>query len=371
MYQAGRSILAELEGQRPHVAPFRLSRGVKDRLIQRGFHGLYRWYVGRSQARRNWDPDRGFAWRALRRDHSPELMSIVEGFYAVEQYTPDYTSKLVNLVRRSFGRSQFQVLWGAEEAKHGDLWRNVLLFSEARRPDWIEQYTSDLRDNAWSLPWDDPLHMLLYTVIQERATQLNYMNTTLIAEGRSTKPWLANDADPVLARAARTIAIDEAAHYGFFLEGARLYLYYDPEATLQALVDVLRHFTMPASDIVPNYDDFIRALYEADVFGRRKYVRDVVQVALDNLGVTTIRALEAGIRQSRRVPDPDGRERETALANGVRFTIIESAVMRLFARIGRYEDEIGLSEIDPTRFVPNDWAPAVDRQPLTPLVEAR
>ena len=259
MHPVERSIIVEIEDQQPKSAPFRLSRGEKDGLIQRGFHGLYRWYVGRSQARRNWDPDRSFNWRALRRDHAPELMSIVEGFYAVEQYTPDYTSKLVNLVRRNYGRSQFQVLWGAEEAKHGDLWRNILLFSGGRRPEWIEQYTSDLRSNAWRLPWDDPLHMLLYTVVQERATQLNYMNTVAIAEGRSHKPWLANDADPVLAHAARTIASDEAAHYSFFLEGARLYLYYYPEETLRALVDVLRHFTMPASDIVYNYDDFIRA----------------------------------------------------------------------------------------------------------------
>ena len=62
--------------------------------------------------------------------------------------------------------------------------------------------------------------------------------------------------------------------------------------------------------------------------------------------------------------------RDTGLSDGVKFTIVESAVMRLFARIGRYEDQIGLSEVNPTRFVPNDWAPGVDRQAINPPVEA-
>jgi acyl-[acyl-carrier-protein] desaturase len=355
MFQTERLVLDGIEEQKPHAAPFRLSRPEKDRLIQRGFLGLYRWYVGRSQTARNWDPDRGFNWRAIRKDHSPELLSIIEGYFAVEQYTPDYTSGLTQLVRRNYGRSNFQIRWGAEEAKHADLWRNVLLFSGARRPEWIERYTDDLRGNSWTLPWEDPLHMLLYTVIQERATQLNYLNTARVARGESAKGWLANDADPVLADVARTIAVDEAAHYNFFLEGARLYLYYYPEETLQALVDVLRNFTMPASDIVYNYDAFTKVLYEADIFGRRKYVRDVVQTALDNLGVANIKTVEAGIKRSRRVPDEDGQTRDTATFDGVEFTVVESAIERLFARIGRYEDEIGLSEVDPTRFVPNTW----------------
>jgi acyl-[acyl-carrier-protein] desaturase len=195
--------------------------------------------------------------------------------------------------------------------------------------------------------------MLLYTVIQERATELNYLNTAKIARGESSKTWLAADADPVLDKVARTIAVDEAAHYNFFLEGARLYLYYYPEETLSALVNVLRSFVMPASGIVPNYEGFIQVLYAADVFGRRKYVRDVVQAALDNLGVESYRAIEDGIRASNRVPDKDGRMRETSVIEGLNLSVVESALRRLFDRIGRYEDQVGFSDIDPTRFVPN------------------
>ena len=60
--------------------------------------------------------------------------------------------------------------------------------------------------------------MIFYTVIQERATQVNYVHMALIAAGESGKEIFASDTDPVLERVARTIAIDEAAHYNFFNE---------------------------------------------------------------------------------------------------------------------------------------------------------
>jgi acyl-[acyl-carrier-protein] desaturase len=296
------TLLHELAGQRPRRAPGFLSRAERDRHIARGMHALYRWNVDRSQARRNWNPDRSFDWRAFRKDHSPELLIVLQGFYAVEQYVPDYTAEIVRLVRRSYGRAHFTLRWGAEEEKHADLWRNTLLFSGQRDPAWLEQYGDDLRKAAWELPWDEPVRMLLYTVIQERATQLNYLNIARIARGESDRPQFAGDADPVLLRAATTIAADEAAHYDFFLEGARLYLYYYPEETLRALVDVLRHFVMPAAGLVPDYEGFITALYAGGVFGRRQYGEEVVRPALAQLGVSTIRAVEAGIRRTRRSP---------------------------------------------------------------------
>jgi acyl-[acyl-carrier-protein] desaturase len=351
------AIIEQIEGERPPFPPALLSRAEKGRLIQRGFHGLYRWYTDRSQRTRNWNPDRSFDWRAFGQRHSPELLAIVEGFYAVEQYAPDYTAELTRLTRRNYGRAQFALRWGSEEEKHADLWRNALLASRQRTPGQIERYTDDLRAAAWTAPYEDPLRMLLYTVFQERATQLSYMNLAKVARGESTKPQFAGDADPVLAAVCRAIAVDEAAHYEFFLEGARLFLYYYPGETLAGLAEVLRGFTMPASRIVPDYEAFIRALYEGGVFGQGMYAREVVPAAMKSLGVDSLRAVERGIGRSRRVPDEGGRMRETALfdaearaapshtapGRGVDFRVVEAAVMRLFDRITRYEEEVGLS----------------------------
>ncbi len=337
----------------PQPAP--LSRDMRQRLVARAAYALYRWYVDRSQARRNWNADRSFDWRALKRNHSPQLLSVIEGFYAVEQYAPDYTVELTHLVRHNYGRAQFQMRWGVEEERHADLWRNVLLFSGGRTPRQLEDYTDHLRARAWRPPWNTPLHMLWYTVFQERATEYIYLNTARITRGESKDPDFAGDADPVLAEAVETIARDEAAHFHFYLSLARLHLYYFPEETLYALVEVLRDFVMPAAPIVPNYDAFIKELYSANLFGPRKYGRDVVLPTLRALGIETIKEIEAGLQRTKDTPSIDGRKRPAAAFEGCDFSVLESAVKGLFARFTAYESQTGLSEVDPTQFMPYSW----------------
>ena len=225
-------IIRELEEERPNSPVELLSVEERHRLMERSSLGLYRWYLSVSQAKRNWSPDSSFDWADIRKDHSAAMKTIIEGFFAVEQYVPDYTIFGINVTRRFHGRSHFHIRWGSEEEKHSDLWYNALLFSEARSPKWIADYQYMLRGTPWKLQWDDPMHLVCYTVIQERATQVNYLNTALAAKGKAPHAELAGDADPVLFRVAQTIAVDEAAHYNFFLEILRLYLYYFPTKTL-------------------------------------------------------------------------------------------------------------------------------------------
>lgn len=356
--------IREIEEQRPPFPAGLLTKQEKERLIERGLVGLYRWYLDRSQARRNWNPDRSFEWRSFRRDHSPELNKILEGFFAVEQYVPDYTSKTIMMTRESYGRSHFQIRWGAEEAKHSDLWLNTIIFSRFRSPAWIETYRCNLREREWMMPWDDVFHTIFYVVIQERATQLNYLNLAALARGQSADPAFDNDADPVLARIAETIAIDEAAHYAFFLEIARLYLYYFPARTIEALFDVLNNFAMPGFDLIPKRLELSELLYRAGIYGPRQYTRDVLKVALKNIGIadrrTFLKQMSGGIKRSRLAPNADGNLRGTAFFDILDYDAIEKAVQRLYGRIADYEAEIGLDEIDPTLFVASGMGQSAD-----------
>jgi len=264
---------------------------------------------------------------------------------------------VLDLIRQSHGRSHFQIRWGSEEEKHSDTWLNSVLFLRRRTPRWIEEYKDALRSKIWRLPFDTPMGMAFYAVIQERATQLNYLNTAAVARGESDKPALANDKDPVLAEVAQTIAVDEAAHYNFYLEVARLFLYYYPTQALEALVDVVKNFAMPAMSIIPNFQEFYEAVYRTGVYGSaRHYGRDVLQAALDALGVAGRRALIDGVKRFRQVPDPDGNLRDTALFDALDYRAVQDAVQRLFKRIEQYEHEIGIAEIDPTTFVPSGLA---------------
>ena len=332
------------------------SREERERQMERAFAGLYRWYVARSQKMRNWNPDESFEWGEMRQDHSADVVQLIEGFFAVEQYTPDYTGEILQIVRRSNGRSNFQLRWGAEEERHANTWENALLFSRGRSVEQIEHYKWQLRENAWTLPWEDPLHMMLYTVFQERATQINYLNFAKIARGESDNPAYAGDADPVLARACTLLAVDEAAHYAFFLEGARLYLYYQPEETLQAIQDVVTHFAMPAQDIIPNWDVVAENIYRAGVYGPRVFQRDVIGPVFDNLTVSGRKALENGLKRARAVPNGEGVMRLTALWDTFDTGEAERSVMRLHDKITDYEKSVGRDALDPLRFRPNpDW----------------
>jgi len=347
-------IIRELEEQRPATPVGLLSLEERERLFERSTLGLYRWYLSVSQAKRNWSPDSSFEWDKIRDDHSDAMKTIIEGFFAVEQFVPDYTTKSIGLTRRFHGRSHFQIRWGAEEEKHSDLWYNTLLFSHARTPQWVADYQYMLRGTPWGLAWDDPLHLVCYTVIQERATQVNYLNTALAAQGKSPHAELANDKDPVLFRVAQTIAVDEAAHYNFFLEVLRLFLYYFPTKTLEALNDVIKNFAMPANQYLPNFEEFYDTLYRTGIYSAREYARDVVQTALDNLGLAGRKALEAGVKLSKMVPDPDGNLRETSFFfDGFDYHAVETAIRRMFARVSEYEKTIGFDKLDPITFLPS------------------
>lgn len=346
-------IIQQIEDERPRIPVGLLSREEKDRLIERGFLGLYRWYVAKSQVQRNWNPDISFDWKSFRTDHSPALVNILQGFFAVEQYVPDYVTSLLQVIRASHGRSHFHIRWGSEEERHADLWHNACLFSGQRSGQWLRDYMGQLRGQTWKLPWEDPLHMIFYTVFQERATQVNYLNLAVIARGQSDKPEFQNDADPILVNAAKTIAADEAAHYNFFLEGARLYLYYYPVQAIEAMMDVINHFAMPAGDIIPDYAQFSETVYRAGIYGPREHAKDVVQVALKNLGFSGRKAVEAGIRQGRLVPDENGNLRDSAIFEGIDFEVIQQSVRRIFSRIDQHETEVGFRDLDPTLFVPN------------------
>ena len=232
-----------------------------------------------------------------------------------------------------------------------------MLFSRYSSVEWIEEYKEALRNNEWQLPWDDAMHMLFYTLIQERATQINYLNAAAIAAGKVNTPEHRNDADPVLEKVCITIATDEAAHYNFFNESARLMFYYYRPVDRRP-GDVIKHFSCPAWTLF-RISALSGECAQAAVFGPREYAGDVLQVALSNINVRASKAFSYGVRRSRAVPDPDGNLRDTALFEAIDYPALEKAVKRLHDRIAEHEREIGYSEVDPTYFVPSGLSPEI------------
>jgi acyl-[acyl-carrier-protein] desaturase len=299
---------------------------------------LYRIYSYSSHTRKQWNPDTTFHWNAIRKDLSQSLLTIIEGYYAIEQFVPDYTSEATRLCRRNYGRAQFQLIWGAEEAKHSDVWRNVLLFTGAHTINSLEELSDNLRTREWKPPITGEIETLLYVVLQERATQLIYLNTASVARGCGTGR-LSKDKDPVIEHVALIVAADEAAHYRFFLDCARLYLYYFPNETLQAFFSVLRQFIMPAANLFSGYEAFVSELYAAKIFGRVMYVKDVVSVVAEKIGIKDLKALEAKILASTGFDS----HLDITEENGINVSIAEKVIGDLFRRIEQYEQQAGSS----------------------------
>jgi len=95
---------------------------------------------------------------------------------------------------------------------------------------------------------------------------------------------------------------------------------------------VLRHFTMPARNLIPDYDTFGRVLHDAGVFGRTIHYRDVVRVVLDTLSAPALKDLEAGVRSAREIPCSDGARRTAAFLDTLNQPEIERKVSQLFRR---------------------------------------
>jgi len=318
--------------------------------VDRSIAALYRWYVAHSQPRRAWNPNCDFAWKEIRRDLPEDIMRIVQGFYAVEQFIPDYAVELVGLLRRDYGRSQFYLMWGSEEAKHADLWQNVLLATGYRSLESLEEYSRDLRNRMWQLPFDDPLEMLLYTVFQERATQVSYTRLRATVSNRQdSESW-----DPVLANACRAIATDEVAHYEFFLSASLLYLYYFPERFLDALTRVLAFFEMPAAVLIADYSTFIEALYRRQIFGKKTYFREVVTLVCEKLGVHPLKKLDAPMKRMR-----NSQASEPRLPSSPQdifdFDTVQTSIVGIFLRLGSFEREAGIDDLFETGLLPHSW----------------
>src|SRR5436305_10374609 len=145
--------------------------------IEKQFFENFLKFFHQAEERRRWNIERDIPWDKVNRQTSESTAKIVESFSAVEMYLPDYTAKMLHMIRRSRGRAWFQANWGYEESKHSLTLDRWLIRSGKRTEQGMRAYENALLDNGeWELPFDHPRQMIIYTMIQELATWLNYWN---------------------------------------------------------------------------------------------------------------------------------------------------------------------------------------------------
>jgi acyl-[acyl-carrier-protein] desaturase len=244
--------------------------------IERQFQDLYLAYFHKAEAHRRWNILEDIPWGQINSQPDPDVAQVIQAFMAVELFLPDYTSKILHLVRSSRGRAWFQANWGYEESKHSLVLETWLTKSGARTEEQIAEFQEAVLANEWSLPYDTPLEMILYTALQEFATALNY---------RGLKRYAVASGDAALGQVLTLLVRDETGHFEFFKNGAKLFMNEDRGAVLDALNKVIKTFQMPAQALIPDWGRNDQLIRQLGIFDDRIYMRDVVRPVLKALGV--------------------------------------------------------------------------------------
>ena len=237
---------------------------------------LFREYFDKAEKKRRWNLVNDIPWDQCNPNLNPAIADIVETFCAVELYLPDYLSKLIPQVRGNHARAWMLANWGYEECKHSMALGDWLNKSGHRSDEQMADLDSEVFSHEWNLPYNNPRGMICYTVVQELATWLHYLNLRKIV----------GNEDPALAKVLMLVAVDERAHYNFFKKLVEVYLEYDREATLEQLRIVMNSFQMPAVHMMAGSMNRINAVKELRIFDEDIYVYDIVHPVLAELKLT-------------------------------------------------------------------------------------
>jgi acyl-[acyl-carrier-protein] desaturase len=261
-------------------------RGSATAQIEEIFFEGYLKYFKTSEEKRRWNMWRDIPWDKTNPASTELTAQIVESFSAVEMFLPDYTSKIMQLIRRSRGRAWFQANWGYEESRHSMVLEEWLLRSGKRTEEQVRDFEESLLGEEWNLPFDTPRQMIIYTMVQELATGLNYTNLRRRAEA---------EGDEALARTLRWVSADESAHYNFFRKGVKTYLSLEPDETVADLKFVFDNFAMPAHALIPEWESRGQAIEEAGIYGPKMYLAKIRRPVLEDLGIGRQQLKQAGL----------------------------------------------------------------------------
>ena len=235
--------------------------------IEDAFFNNYLEFFKKAEDRRRWNIWKDIPWEKANQTAGEDIAEVVEFFSSVEMFLPDYTAKILHLVRKSRGRAWFQANWGYEESKHSLALAEWLVRSGYRGEGDLRNYENSLLENGeWELPYDHPCSMIVYTMIQERATQVSYINLRKFAIARG---------DEVLAHVLKLIAADEASHYTFFRDGVKMLMKENKDEMIERLKNVFQTFRMPGLASIPDSDAKSRQTSQIGIYGFKDYYKGV------------------------------------------------------------------------------------------------
>jgi hypothetical protein len=214
---------------------------------------------------RRWIVEKDVPWDDIKREPlSDDAALMIESFFAVESFLPDFAEKGLGYYRSMVGLSNSHINWSYEELKHGRTLQLILERSGARTPEQTRRFRLDLAQNQWTMPYPTARQMLIYAAFQEKETQRNYEHLRGV---------LASGGSFGAGQGLRIIGRDEAFHHAFYKDMVKMLIEYDEVGTAQDIELVAKSFRMPAQHLMPNMENRVRVMVRNKVFGK-KQVRD-------------------------------------------------------------------------------------------------
>ena len=303
-----------------HPGPW--TRQAKELAILRETRDAFQSYFRKSVKTRNWTPWDDLPLHEMKdRGHllSEDTVTLIESFLGVEDYVGDYVEDSMHIVGKIRERRNIQLQWGAEELKHAESWELVLLHSGVRTEEQLSDYRDKVAEHKWTMRenhpgLDTPLGVVVYAMVQERATYFNYdeLRKRIRSEyglpEKATPEERARGSQIGAAGAFKVVANDEIAHHAIFLQLFDIYKRYLPYEAFDTLFRVFTGFNMPALYLIPNELEMREALYRTKLYTPLKHGKYVANPILDALGLKDRRALERAVQEAKLLPEGLGPE---------------------------------------------------------------
>lgn len=280
--------------------------------VERATRQLANSFLDDSRLRRTWSPGVDFPLKEIAEQGpnlSSESVDLLEGFMGVEEYVGDYAEAGLVSFRGSRSREDIHLQWSFEEMRHGLGLMQVLTTSGVRTQDQIDDYLDKLAKSRWvpsqHVGLGSPISAVVYGGEQEMGTYINYRSlrrrirmecglpeNITIEERQRGKQF-------GISEAIHRIELDEIAHFGLYLKMVKIYLAYFPEETLETIKEVFSNFKMPALRLLPNRQQFIRALLKTEVYNEQVHRNSTHIPVLKAFGFEDEQALDEAIAQAK------------------------------------------------------------------------
>ena len=168
-------------------------------------------------------------------DHIPGYSRAYHDLFAL---TPDLPADEIALRRQLM---HFVFKWTSDEDRHAHTLENYL--RATKRVD-LADLDREMRAaivQSYRAPHMDGMQMAVYTVIQEKATQVFYSRLRDACE------------EPVAQAVLDNLSQDEARHCGFFSDLLRIYLAAPGGVDIPRIKEAVEQFKMPLYGVLDNY----------------------------------------------------------------------------------------------------------------------